>query len=181
MVRSSDLPQQFYGEGMTILGEKIFQLTWKSNVGFVYDLDTFEPIGAFAYPTEGWGITHDGHNLIMSDGTASLHFLDPETFEKVGQVIVHDGAEPVVRLNELEYIQGQIYANIWMKDRIAVIDPHTGSVTAWLDLGGLMLQGDSGEALPYLNGIAYDAENDRLFVTGKLWPRLFEIKLVVPD
>ncbi len=172
------LPAQFFGEGIAIWKDKIIQLTWKANTGFVYDKATFEQQQQFIYPTEGWGITHDGEQLIMSDGTASLYFLDPETFRAIDRVEVHDAAGPVVRLNELEYIDGEVYANVWQSNRIARIDPETGWVTGWIDLTGLLTAEDRSEPVDVLNGIAYDAANDRLFVTGKLWPKLFEIELV---
>ena len=171
------LSPQFFGEGVTVYGDKIIQLTWQSNTGFVYDKDSFKLLQTFNYPTEGWGITHDGERLIMSDGTSTLRFWDPQTYVEIGRIKVYDDDGPVVRLNELEYIQGEIYANVWQTNRIARIDPHTGQVTGWIDLAGLSPQ-DSGQPVDVLNGIAYDAENDRLFVTGKLWPKLFEIKLI---
>ncbi len=172
------LPDQFFGEGVTLYGEELIELTWKSRVGFVYDKDSFELLREFSYPTEGWGITHDGQRLIMSDGTSILHFWDPQTFEEIDQVAVYDDGIPVARLNELEYIQGEVYANVWLTDRIARIDPQTGRVTAWIDLTGLLAPEDRTRPVDVLNGIAYDAENDRLFVTGKLWPKLFEIELI---
>jgi len=171
------LPPQFFGEGVTVYGDEIIQLTWQSNTGFVYDKDSFKLLQTFNYPTEGWGITHDGERLIMSDGTSTLRFWDPQTYVEIGRIKVYDDDGPVVRLNELEYIQGEIYANVWQTNRIARIDPNTGQVTGWIDLAGLSPQ-DSSQPVDVLNGIAYDAENDRLFVTGKLWPKLFEIKLI---
>ena len=176
-----ELPAQFFGEGVTIYGNKIIQLTWQSNIGFVYDKDSFEPLQEFHYPTEGWGITHDGERLIMSDGTSTLHFLDPETLEEVSRIEVYDNDGPMTRLNELEYIQGEIYANVWQTDRIARISPQTGQVTGWIELKGLLSAEDRSEPVDFLNGIAYDAENGQLFVTGKLWPRLFEIELISPE
>jgi len=173
-----ELPAEYFGEGVTIYEDWIIQLTWLSNVGFVYDKDTFELLREFSYPTEGWGITHDGERLIMSDGTSTIYFLDPQSFEQTGQLEVFDGDSLVTRLNELEYIKGEIYANVWQTDRIARISPETGQVIAWVDLEGLLPAEDRLEPVDVLNGIAYDAENDRLFVTGKLWPKLFEIKLV---
>jgi glutamine cyclotransferase len=172
------LPDQLWGEGITIFGERIIQLTWQSGVGFVYDKNSFELLKEFHYPTEGWGITHDGKRLIMSDGTSTLRFLDPETFEEIGRIEVYDEDKPVTRLNELEYVQGEIYANVWQTDRIARIAPDTGEVMGWIELAGILSPEDRTESMDVLNGIAYDAENDRLFVTGKLWPRLFEIELV---
>lgn len=176
-----ELPDQFFGEGITIYGDKIIQLTWQSNTGFVYDKNSFELLQEFNYSTQGWGITHDGEHLIMSDGTPTLHFLDPQTFEEIGQLEVFDDDGPVTSLNELEYIQGEIYANVWQTDWIARIAPDTGRVIGWVDLRGLLSAEDHGEPVDVLNGIAYDAETDRLFVTGKLWPKLFEIELIPPD
>jgi glutamine cyclotransferase len=165
------LADEFFGEGITIFHDKIIQLTWLSHTGFVYDKHSFRLLQEFNYPTEGWGITHDGSQLIMSDGTATLYFLDPETFEITGQIEVYDNV-PVTRLNELEYINGAVYANIWLEEKIAVINPQTGQVKAWIDLAGI--QATSNVA----NGIAYDARNHRLFITGKRWSELFEIRLV---
>jgi glutamine cyclotransferase len=175
-----ELSAQFFGEGITIYGDKIIQLTWQSNIGFVYDKNSFELLQEFNYSTEGWGITHDGTRLIMSDGTSTLHFLDPQTFEEIGQLEVFDDHGPVTKLNELEYVQGEIYANVWQTDRIARISPDTGRVVGWVDLEGLLTAEDRSEPVDVLNGIAYDADTDRLFVTGKLWPKLFEIKLISP-
>jgi len=171
-----NLKPQYFGEGIAILGDKIVQLTWQSHEGFVYDKASFDLLQEFQYPTEGWGLTYDGSRLIMSDGTANLYFLDPVTFQRIGHVTVHD-AGPVTELNELEYINSTVYANIWMEEKIAVINPQTGVVTAWIDLTGIP---DSKNQDPnnVLNGIAYDASGDRLFVTGKMWPHIFQIKLV---
>ena len=173
-----ELSAQFFGEGITIYGDRIIQLTWKSNIGFAYDKGSFELLQEFNYSTEGWGITHDGERLIMSDGTATLHFLNPQTFEVIGQLEVFDKDGPVTRLNELEYIKGEIYANVWQTDRIARITPETGQVTGWIELEGLLTIEDRLEPVDVLNGIAYDAKTDRLFVTGKWWPKLFEIELI---
>mgnify|MGYP005843034621 CR=1 FL=1 len=174
-----DLAPVLFGEGITIFGENIIQLTWKSRVGFVYDKESFELIKMFSYPTEGWGITYDGGRLIMSDGTANLYFWEPETLAEIGRVEVTDNGQPIVRLNELEYINGEIWANVWQTDRIARIDPDSGRVVGWIDLTGLLSAEDRAQQpVDVLNGIAYDAENDRLFVTGKLWPKLFEIELL---
>jgi len=170
------LPDQFFGEGITIFDDKIIQLTWQSGKGFVYDKNSFDLLQEFTYPTEGWGITHNGSALIMSVGNATLYFLDPETFQTIGQVEVYD-EEPVDFLNELEYIHGKVYANIWKQDKIAIINPQTGQVTGWIDLTGI---NDSENQNTYnmLNGIAYDPNGDRLFVTGKMWSKLYEIELV---
>jgi glutamine cyclotransferase len=172
------LSPQFFGEGIALWGPKIVQLTWQSHIGFVYDKDSFELLSTFHDPTEGWGLTQDGSRLIMSDGTATLHFLDPESLAETGEIDVYDDRGPVVNLNELEYVKGEIYANVWQTDRIARIDPQTGQVTGWIDLTGLLSAEDQNPPVDVLNGIAYDAENDRLFVTGKLWPKLFEIELI---
>jgi glutamine cyclotransferase len=171
------LPAPFFGEGITVFGPHLIQLTWQSKVGFVYDKTHFTLLRQFTYPTEGWGITHNDQHLIMSDGTSVLYFLDPETLSETGQLHVRDDQGPVERLNELEYVQGSIYANIWQTDRIARIDPESGQVTAWIDLTGLLPLEDRVERVDVLNGIAYDAAQDRLFVTGKLWPKLFEIRI----
>jgi len=176
MVRA--LPANIFGEGITIHRDRIVQLTWQSNVGFVYSKDNFVLLQEFHYPTEGWGITHDGNRLIMSDGTSTLRFLNPETFEEIGEVEVLDDQGPVMNLNELEYVRGEIYANVWRTSRIARIDPQTGKVIGWIELKGILGSEDQSELISDLNGIAYDAKNDRLFVTGKLWPKLFEIKLI---
>lgn len=176
ILQTYNLPDQFFGEGITILGDKILQLTWQSQTGFVYDKQSFKLLREFSYPTEGWGLTNNGTTLIMSDGTATLYFLDPETFEKVGEVQVHSNG-PVTNLNELEYIHGQVYANIWNEEKIAIINPQTGQVTGWIDLRGIHTP-ENTDIDSVLNGIAYDEEGDRLFVTGKLWSQLFQIKLI---
>jgi glutamine cyclotransferase len=180
VLQTYELPAEFFGEGITIYGDKIIQLTWQSNIGFVYDKNSFELLQEFNYSTEGWGITHDGTRLIMSDGTSTLHFLDPETFEEIGQLEVFDDDGTVTKLNELEYVQGEIYANVWQTDLVARIAPETGRVIGWVDLRGLLTAEDRSEPVDVLNGIAYDAATDRLFVTGKLWPKLFEIELISP-
>ena len=178
ILQTRKLPPEFFGEGITIYGNSIIQLTFRSNVGFVYDKNSLELLQEFNYPTEGWGITHNGRYLIMSDGTPTLYFLDPETFEQVRLIRVYDHNVPVWGINELEYVQGQIYANIWPTERIARIALDTGRVTGWIDMEGLLARQNHTEYVDVLNGIAYDKENDRLFVTGKFWPKLFEIKLI---
>jgi glutamine cyclotransferase len=178
VLQSRSLPDQFFGEGITVWDDTIIQLTWQSNVGFVRDVTTFDLVREFRYPTEGWGLTHDGTHLIMSDGTSTLHFVDPVSFEEVSRIEVLDGNSPVTRLNELEFIDGEVFANIWQTDRIARISPETGQVAGWIDLTGLLGPQDRTQKVDVLNGIAYDTENDRLFVTGKLWPKLFEIELI---
>jgi len=173
-----ELSSQYFGEGITIYKNKIIQLTWKSNLGFVYDKYNFKLLQEFNYPNEGWGITYDGNCLIMSDGTSTLHFLDPETFEEISQIEVHENDIPVTKINELEYAQGEIFANIWLTERIARINPLTGQVTGWIDLKGILSPEDCSEKVDVLNGIAYNAKNNRLLVTGKFWPKLFEIELI---
>jgi glutamine cyclotransferase len=180
ILRVRQISAHFFGEGITIYGNRVIQLTWRAKVGFVYDRQTFQLLDTFNYLTEGWGITHDGRSLIMSDGTSTLYFLDPQTFREVGRLEVHTRDGPVSRLNELEYVQGEIYANVWKTDRIARISPQTGEVVGWINLEGLLRPEDRNSRIDVLNGIAYDVKNDRLFVTGKLWPKLFEIELVVP-
>ena len=171
------LSSEYFGEGVTVWGDHIIQLTWKSHVGFVYDRTSFQLLKTFNYPTEGWGLTHDDQHLIMSDGTATLHFLDPDTFKEIGRIAVTDAGQPVVRLNELEVIHGEIWANVWQTDRIVRIAPATGQVIGWIDLTGLLGPEERQRPVDVLNGIAYDAEHDRVFVTGKLWPKLFEITI----
>lgn len=172
------LSDEYFGEGITVFGDNLIQLTWQSNTGFVYDKESLELVRTFNYSTEGWGITHDGTQLIMSDGTSTLYFLHPETFAVVRQVGVHDSEGAVDQLNELEYIRGKIYANVWRTDHIVIIDPGDGSVTGSIDLACLLDKELYRDEVDVLNGIAYNAENDRLLVTGKLWPFLFEIELV---
>jgi glutamine cyclotransferase len=174
------LPDSFFGEGIADWDGKILQLTLRANKGFVYDKHTLEIEREFTYSTQGWGLTFDGENLIMSDGTSALFFFEPESFTRVGQVLVKDGNRAVLGLNELEYINGEVFANVWRTDLIARISPETGKVTGWIDLGGILGAADRADTTDVLNGIAYDPENDRLFVTGKFWPRLFEIELVNP-
>jgi glutamine cyclotransferase len=176
ILRQRPVPPAYFGEGITLWKSALIELTWQSQIAFVYDRDTFEPRGTFSYTGEGWGLTHDATNLIMSDGTADLRFLDPETFKQRRRITVTDGGRPVTRLNELEYVKGQVFANIWTTDRVARVDPVSGSVLGWIDLRGLLPARDRvSDAV--LNGIAYDEARDRLFVTGKLWPSLFEIKI----
>lgn len=177
VLKKISVPREYFAEGMTLFRDKIFQLTWQAHKGFTYDPVSFEKLGEFAYEGEGWGLTHDDQFLIMSDGTNRIRFLDPSSFRVVRSIEVHDGPRPLLELNELEYVKGSILANVWQTDRIARIDPRTGQVTGWIDLTGLLQLKDSSQPIDVLNGIAYDEAHDRLFVTGKLWPRLFEIKL----
>jgi glutaminyl-peptide cyclotransferase len=180
VLQSLALGNQYFGEGLTVFQNRLIQLTWQSHTGFVYALQTFGLLGQFSYPNEGWGLTQDGQRLIMSDGSSTLHFLDPQTLTETGHLDVRADGASVSLLNELEFVNGQIYANIWKTDRIARIDPQTGQVVGWIDLTGLISPLERPDPEAVLNGIAYDAQNQRLFVTGKLWPRLFEITLVAP-
>ena len=180
VLKIHQLPPQFFGEGITLWKGKLIQITWREKTGFVYDKESFQLLREFNYSTEGWGITHDEKRLIMSDGTATLYFLNPDNFEVIGRIEVKDKDMPIANLNELEYIRGEIYANIWQTDRIARISPKTGQVVGWINLKGLLSEEDRLQSVDVLNGIAYDAKRDRLFVTGKLWPKLFEIELTAP-
>lgn len=177
VLRYRALPDQLYGEGIVLLEDRIVQLTWRSGVGLVWDLEDLTVIDTFFYTTEGWGITSNGESLIMSDGTSTLRFLDPETYQVEKELPVLAAGEPLALLNELEYVDGLIYANVWKTDRIAVISPDTGVVAAWIDLSGILTR-EEQERADVLNGIAHDPETGRLFVTGKLWPKLFEIEVV---
>lgn len=179
VLAQESIAPNFFGEGIAIFGDRLYQLTWKSGICFVYDKNTFELQVQFTYSTEGWGLTHDGEKLIMSDGTNIIYFRDPNTFREVGRIEVTDSTGPVHYLNELEYIKGQIFANVWQTDRIACIDPKSGRITGWINLAGILPQTDRlHHRVGVLNGIAYDTATDRIFVTGKWWPKLFEIKLV---
>jgi len=179
VLKRHDLPEKYFGEGVAFCGKRLIQLTYQSHIGFIYDLN-LRQVGSFNYATEGWGLTCDGSRLILSDGTATLRWLDAKTFEVVKQIAVTDRGRPVSNLNELEFVKGEIFANVWKTDTIARISPDTGQVTGWIDLGGLS-QHARGEGGDVLNGIAYDKRADRLFVTGKFWPKLFEIKLEKGD
>jgi glutamine cyclotransferase len=170
--------QAHFAEGLADWKDQLVQLTWQSNVAFVYDRASLAPRRTFTYAGEGWGLTHDDRRFILSDGTEHLRFLDPETFREIGRVTVTDAGRRIRDLNELEYIRGEVFANVWQTDRIARISPQTGQVTRWIDLRGVMSAGYRLDAEAVLNGIAHDAAGDRLFVTGKLWPRLFEIRIV---
>lgn len=178
VLKEVSLPSKYFGEGLTNWGHTLIQFTWQSHVGFVYDRATFRLVRKFHYPWEGWGLTQDGKHLILSDGSATIHFLNPSTFKQVRSIRVRDNGAPVKQLNELEYIHGEIYANVWMTNKIARISPATGAVLGWIDLSGLLPGIFVRRPGEVLNGIAYDAAHRRLFVTGKLWPRLFEIQVV---
>ena len=176
VLQSVPLDRNLFGEGLTVWGGQVFQLTWRNQVALVYDKTSFRELRRFRYAGEGWGLTHDGTHLIMSDGSSTLRFLDPKTFRVVRQLMVRSSGRRVANLNELEYVRGEILANIWYKDYLARISPASGEVLGWIDLQTLIPPGLDREACA--NGIAYDAQRDRLFVTGKNWPRLFEIRLV---
>lgn len=179
VLQQFDLSPQYFGEGITVLNQQIFQLTWQSETGFVYDQSSFRLKRTFNYPGEGWALTNDGQNIYMDDGTAQIRVWDPYTLQEKRRVTVRDQGQPVLNLNELEWVRGEIYANIWQTERIARISPMDGRVVGWIDCTGLLSPNDpTGGEGAVLNGIAYDVLGDRLFVTGKLWPKLFEIKLV---
>ena len=178
VIQRYDLPQPFFGEGITVVNQQILELTWQSQTGFIYDKSSFRVLRSFNYPGEGWGLTNDGKLIYMSDGTADIRVWDPATLKEVRRITVKDGSTPITQLNELEWVRGEIYANVWQTDRIARISPADGRVLGWIDLSGILPKSDAVEAGAVLNGIAYDAAADRLFVTGKLWPKIFEIKLV---
>jgi glutaminyl-peptide cyclotransferase len=180
VLQSAPVPSQYFAEGLAAWGSTLVQLTWQSHIAFVYDRFSFRLLRTFPYDCEGWGLTQDGKNLILSDGTATIRFFDPANFHEVRHIVVKDHGAQVADLNELEYIHGQIYANEWHTDRIARISPATGQVLGWIDLAGLLPENQRTDPEAVLNGIAYDAVHDRLFVTGKLWPTIFEIK-VVPE
>jgi glutamine cyclotransferase len=178
VLQQTSLLPEYFGEGIAVLGDRIYQLTWTSGVGFVYDKKTLALLQEFRYGIEGWGMTHDGKSLIVSDGSPRLYYWDPKTFQEVKRLTVRDGGKPVANLNELEIVEGEIYANVWQTDRIARVSSATGEVLGWIDLGGLLAAPDREGSEDVLNGIAYDAQQKRLFVTGKLWPKVFEIEVV---
>jgi glutamine cyclotransferase len=186
-VKTLRLPDKYFGEGITLFGDKLIQLTWQSCVGFVYRKDTFTPLREFRYRGEGWGLTQDGKRLILSDGTATLRFLDPNTYAETGRLVVRDQGRAVGRLNELEYVGSppisppagpRIFANIWQTDQIVIIDPETGRITGRINLSGLWTPPADEQGDSVLNGIAYLPETKHLLVTGKLWPRMYEIELL---
>jgi glutaminyl-peptide cyclotransferase len=177
VLQRREVDAQYFAEGLTEWRGTLIQITWQTHVGFVYDLATFAPKRTFNYTGEGWGLTHDRTRLIMSDGTSSLRFLDPVTLAETGRVTVTDRGQPVTRLNELEVVNDEIFANVWGTDSVVRIAPATGRVTGWIDFTGLLPSADRTPSTDVLNGIAYDAKGDRLFVTGKQWPKLFEVRL----
>lgn len=178
VLRKADVPPPYFGEGLALRGDRLISLTWRHQRGFIWDRATLKKLGEWRYPGEGWGLANDGRRLIMSDGTANLRFLDPETLEETGRIAVTWKDRPVPLLNEIEVVDGEILANVWMTPRIARIDPTTGRVIDWIDLSALVAKaGQQDDFDNVLNGIAWDAKGKRLFVTGKRWPRLFEIRL----
>jgi glutamine cyclotransferase len=180
VLQRRNLPEQFFGEGIVDWGHDIYEWTWQSHICFVYDRFSLRPVGQLAYSGEGWGMTRSASEIITSDGSATLRFRGPKTFKETRHIVVKDGSNPVEQLNELEYVKGEIYANIWHSDRLARISPRDGHVIGWTDLTGLMPASRRINKESVLNGIAYDAQHDRLFVTGKQWPTVFEIKIVSP-
>ena len=177
VVQKLDLPPQYFGEGIVDWGPNLYEWTWTSHLCFVYNRFTLRLLKQLPYTGEGWGMTRTNRELITSDGSATLRFRNPETFAETRHILVHDGKQTIDQLNELEWIHGEIYANVWHTDRIARISPRDGHVIAWIDLTGLLPADQRVNEEAVLNGIAYDADCDRLFVTGKQWPRIFEIKL----
>jgi glutaminyl-peptide cyclotransferase len=177
ILRMQILSDKYFAEGLTDWNEALIQLTWQSHIALVYDRATFRLLRTFKYSGEGWGLTHDAKSLILSDGTANLRFFDPETFKELRHITVKDHGRPITQLNELEFIHGEIYANVWHTDRIARISPANGRVLGWMDLKGVMPRNQLSSDEAVLNGIAYDSVHDRLFVTGKLWPKIFEIAI----
>jgi len=177
VLKEIKLSPELFGEGLALVDNKLIQLTWQSQRGFVYDLNTFRMEREFSYNTEGWGLAYDGKNLILSDGSSDLFYFDPQTLRPIRKMAVRMNGQPVTELNELEFIEGEIWSNVWQQDLILQIDPSTGLVKSFLDLKGILAPSDKTGTENVLNGIAYDAEHQRIFVTGKLWPRIFEIRI----
>jgi len=173
-----DVPPPFFGEGITVLNQQILELTWQSQTGFVYDKSSLQLLRSFSYAGQGWGMTNDGRQIYMSDGSSEIRVWDPATLKEVRRITVKDGSTPITQLNELEWVRGEIYANVWQTERIARISPADGKVLGWIDLTGILPKTERPDPDAVLNGIAYDAAGDRLFITGKLWPKIFEIKIV---
>jgi glutaminyl-peptide cyclotransferase len=178
VLQQFDVPQPFFGEGITVLKQQIVELTWQTQTGFVYDKASLKVLRCFNYSGEGWGLTNDGKQIYMSDGSAQIRIWDPSTLKEIRRITVKDGTRSVSDLNELEFVRGEINANVWHTDRIARISPADGKVLGWIDLTGLLPKSELSDPEAVLNGIAYDAASDRLFVTGKLWPKVYEIKVV---
>jgi glutamine cyclotransferase len=178
VLQEYNLSGEYYGEGLALVDGALVQLTWLNHIGFVYDANTFTQMRNFTVSTQGWGLTYDGTSLILSDGSSTLSYLDPQTYQVTRQVDVKDGNQSITNINELEYINGDVYANIWMTNRIAIINPQTGQVKGWIDLTGIYQSTDFNSVL---NGIAYDQQTNRLFITGKNWPNLYEITIKPAD
>ena len=178
IIKSITIPAEYFGEGLAAIGNRLYQLTWQSHKGFIYDLDTFTRVGEFSYQGEGWGLTSDGRLLVLSDGTDRIRFINPESFHVAREIRVSLGRNRLPMLNELEWIRGEIFANVWQTDEVVRIDPVDGTVTGVIDFYGLLPAGDRRPDTDVLNGIAYDAARNRLFVTGKRWPKIFEVRLV---
>ena len=174
VLQKVDVPGQYFGEGITVLKDRILQLTWQSGVGFIYDRKTFKQIGQFKYPGEGWGLTNDGKQVFMSDGTSEIRVWDPVTLKEVRRITVRNGKNPIDQINEIEFVDGEIYANVWQTDYILRISPATGQLLGIIDMRGLL---DSPQGADVLNGIAYDSVGKRLFVTGKLWPKIYQVEI----
>lgn len=182
IVRRIQIPKQYFGEGITILGGKLIEMTWQTHLGFVYTKSTLRLLRRFSYPGEGWGLTNDGkRSIYMSDGTPQIRIWNGQTLREERRITVHDGTQPVASINELEWVHGEIFANVYGTDRIVRVSPLDGRVLGWIDASGLLTPQVQTQNVDVLNGIAYDAQRDRLFVTGKLWPKLFEVKLVPKD
>ena len=172
-----DLAHEYFGEGLALLDDRLYQLTWQNGIGFVYDVEDLQQVDTFHYEGEGWGLTTDGAALILSNGSSELRFIDPGSYEVLRTIEVTDAGDPVDMLNELEWIEEEIWANVWQTDRIARIDPESGRVLSWVDLTGLLPESERSDGGAVLNGIAHDESGDRIFVTGKLWPALFEVEV----
>lgn len=178
VLQRHELPAQYFGEGIIDWGSNLYEWTWQSHIGFVYDQFSLRQVRQFTYTGEGWGMTRMGREIVTSDGSDTLRFRNPETFAETRHIVVHEGPTRIERLNELEYVKGEIYANVWHSDRIARISPRDGHVIAWIDLTGILPDDQKVNAESVLNGVAYDAQHDRLFVTGKQWPKIFQIEIV---
>jgi glutamine cyclotransferase len=177
VLQQVNLDSQYFGEGLAMVDNRLIQLTWQSHRGFVYDRDSFTRLREFEYDTEGWGLTYDGKSLILSDGSEVLTFINPDSFKPTRKLSVKFNGRALRDLNELEYIDGEIWANVWHTDQIVRIDPASGQVKSFLNLAGILPEDERSDPEAVLNGIAYDAQGKRIFVSGKLWPRIFEIRL----
>jgi len=177
VLQQIDVPSDYFGEGITVINQHVLELTWQAQVGFIYDQPTFRSLRTFSYQGEGWGLANDGQNVYMSDGSAYIRVLDPNSLTEKRRIFVHDGTSAITELNELECVRGEIYANVWHSWKIARISSATGSVLGWIDCTGIIAPDELHSSEAVLNGIAYDSMGDRLFVTGKLWPKIFEIRV----